>query len=191
MLVSSQRMDYCFFSVGIAQDFFYLICNYAIDEYRLCGGSYIACFSCGAGTFKVNYVGPIRDNYMSCQPAELTMVKACCIKAEALLKNSRRYGAHFALCSFVVAYYPVNDTLAGDIFHCNQILCIPFKDWAYACAICHFVQACCVIHRLSVCVCPSYLECTNFTPYFSLDYNPYAALPGYMSTINYCFSAAA
>src|SRR5829696_1206616 len=187
MLVSSKRMDY-FFSVRITQDLLHFICNYAIEQYRLCSGSYIACFSCGACTFKVNYIWSIRNNDVSCQPAELTMVKARYVEAEALLKNSRCYCAHFALCSFV-ASCPVNDALTSDKLHCNQILCVPFKAWTYAFAVCHFVQACFVVHRLSVCVCPSYLERTNFAPCFCLHYNPYTALAGYMSAIYYCFSA--
>src|SRR3712207_4171600 len=93
----------------------------------------------------------------------------------------------FAFCSFI-AYCPVNDALTSDKLHCNQILCVPLKPWAYACAVSYFVKAYFGVHRLSVGVCPSYLECTNFIPCFCLHYNPYTTLACYMSAVYYCFS---
>src|SRR3712207_8282580 len=53
----------------------------------------------------------------------------------------------FAFCSFI-AYCPVNDALTSDKLHCNQILCVPLKPWAYACAVSYFMKAYFGVHRL-------------------------------------------
>src|ERR687894_838498 len=110
---------------------------------------------------------------MSCQSAQLTVVKACSIKTEALLKDRPCYCAHLTLCSFAVvvvvvpvAQYPINDALTVDILHRNKIPSLPFQMRAYSDAVCYFEKMCFCIHCRSVCVCPSYLECTNFTSYF-------------------------
>src|ERR687894_1358126 len=103
---------------------------------------------------------------MSCQSAQLTVVKACSIKTEALLKDRPCYCAHLTLCSFAVvvvvvvvpvAQYPINDALTVDILHRNKIPSLPFQMRAYSDAVCYFEK---------MCFCPSYLECTNFTSYF-------------------------
>src|ERR687893_99339 len=103
---------------------------------------------------------------MSCQSAKFTMVKANCIKAKALLKYGLCYCAHFTYCRFVVfvgiAHYPVRDALASDILHRNKVPSLSFKMRAYSDAVCYFEKMCLFFHCISVCICSSYLECTNF-----------------------------
>src|SRR5918992_6210496 len=177
VLVGSKCMNYFFFPISIIQDLFYSICNFAIEKYGLCGRSHIGCFSCGTCTFKIDYVGSIRNNDVPDQSAELTMVKTGCVKSEALLKNCPSYAAHPA--SFSIGY-PFYNILTRDILHCNNILSLPFKTRTYFYAVCYFVKTRFFIHGLSVCICPPYLECTNCAPGFCLHYNPYAAFAGDM-----------
>src|SRR5215211_1146324 len=108
------------------------------------------------------------------------MVKASCVKSEALLKNNPRYSTQLAFCS---AGHPLNNILTGDKLHCDKILSLPFKRRAYPYAVCYFVKARFVVHRLSVCICPSYLECTNCGAGLCLHHNSHTALAGYMSVI--------
>src|SRR5215212_3677590 len=115
------------------------------------------------------------------------MVKAGSVKSEALLKNSLSYGTHLHFCS--VVGYPLYNTLTGDKLHCNKILSLSFKTWAYAYAVCYFVKSRFIVHRLSVSVCPSYLECTNCASGFRLHHNSHTALAGDGSAFYYCFSA--
>src|SRR5215210_3542319 len=114
------------------------------------------------------------------------MVKASRVKSEALLKNSPRDPTHLAFCS---VGYPLDNILTGDKPHCNKIPSLPFKTRTHPYAVCYFVKACFVVHCLSVCICPSYLKCTNRAATgFCLHHNSHTTLAGDMSVIYYCFS---
>jgi hypothetical protein len=114
------------------------------------------------------------------QPAELAVVEPRPVKAVALFKDRPCHPAQPGLRG---AIHPVDDALAADKLHCDQVPSVPFKARAHAGVVCYFVEARFFAHRLSVRVNPPYLQGAGLVSNFCAEHEPDAALARHVRAV--------